>query len=500
MMNIFDGINIIDDFPSYTYYKRTIGILRIVKADTKADSIRVLSREDAREHGEETVQLLEGHSYDFELAQACDAVRVQANKTVRPNAIQPRIGRVETGVETGLMYLTLEDSLTQRTVARGSVEVVSTKINYRKDYRGMLEFIAGECREMLFDVRASSRMRVAPKFKTAPTNLQGQLEFLAAELTSRTFTAAVQRVTSMPHRKLETQWDEQPISRLRGGGRDLARQISCARKHVSASHIGAVAETMRSMDVLEPSLPRSILIKRQVDSLDTPENRFVKYVLVYFRDFLRRTLDSLKLVPTEDRQRLVRNIKHLEQQLNVALGAEMFITVGKANLLPLGSPVLQRKGGYREILLAWLKFDLATQLVWKGGEEVYGAGKRDMATLYEYWLFFQLLRLFQDKFDLATPPARSLFEHTEGGLNLRLRVNEPLGFEGCCLRHGRKLCVRLHYNLTHERSASRAQPGSWSRRMRPDLLARLETNSWVPGKTSRNARCGGFCGRCARMA
>jgi predicted component of viral defense system (DUF524 family) len=448
---------------------RTIGILRIVQADTKADSIRVLSREDAREHGEETVQLLEGHSYDFELAQACDAVRVQANKTVRPNAIQPRIGRVETGVETGLMYLTLEDSLTQRTVARGSVEVVSTKINYRKDYRGMLEFIAGECREMLFDVRASSRMRVAPKFKTAPTNLQGQLEFLAAELTSRTFTAAVQRVTSMPHRKLETQWDEQPISRLRGGGRDLARQISCARKHVSASHIGAVAETMRSMDVLEPSLPRSILIKRQVDSLDTPENRFVKYVLVYFRDFLRRTLDSLKLVPTEDRQRLVRNIKHLEQQLNVALGAEMFITVGKANLLPLGSPVLQRKGGYREILLAWLKFDLATQLVWKGGEEVYGAGKRDMATLYEYWLFFQLLRLFQDKFDLATPPARALFEHTEGGLNLRLRVNEPLGFEGCCLRHGRKLCVRLHYNLTHERSASRAQPGSWSRRMRPDF-------------------------------
>jgi hypothetical protein len=199
----------------------------------------------------------------------------------------------------------------------------------------------------------------------------------------------------------------------------------------------------------------------------------VKYVLTHFRDFLKRVESILNASVAEDRQRLVRTVHHLQEQLNASLSAALFKGVSAPNILPLGSPVLQRKGGYREILLAWLKFDLASELVWKGGEDVYGAGKRDMAALYEYWLFFQLLRLFRDKFELTSPPAKTLFEHTDSGLNLRLRVDEPLGIEGRCLRHARRLHVRLHYNLTYERSESRHEPGSWTRRMRPDFTLSL---------------------------
>jgi predicted component of viral defense system (DUF524 family) len=232
---------------------------------------------------------------------------------------------------------------------------------------------------------------------------------------------------------------------------------------------------MRALGIATPSLPRVVSVRRQVDSLDTPENRFVKYVLTHFRNFLKRIESALNRNVAEDRQRLLRSVHYLQEMLNATLSVDLFKGVSDLNILPLGSPVLQRKGGYREILLAWLKFDLASELVWKGGEDVYGAGKRDMATLYEYWLFFQLLRLCKDKFELTSPPARTLFEHTDGGLNLRLKVNEPLGIEGRCLRHARRLNVRFHYNLTHERSESRSEPGSWTRPMRPDftILRRL---------------------------
>ena len=333
----------------------------------------------------------------------------------------------------------------------------------------MLGFIADECSELLFDIRASARMRLAPKFKPGSHHLQQRLEFLAAELTSRSFVAALQRVTAMPHQKLQAQWEEHGISRLRKGGRDLARQIGSATARVPVPAHSAAAQTMRALGIATPSLPRMVSVRRQVDSLDTPENRFVKYVLTHFRDFLKRVESILKGSVAEDGQRLVRTVLHLQERLNAALSADLFKGVSAPNILPLGSPVLQRKGGYREILLAWLKFDLAAELIWKGGEDVYGAGKRDMAALYEYWLFFQLLRLFRDKFELAAPPARTLFEHTNGGLNLRLKVNEPLGIEGRCLRHARRLNVRFHYNLTHERSDSRNEPGSWTRRMRPDF-------------------------------
>jgi predicted component of viral defense system (DUF524 family) len=31
-------------------------------------------------------------------------------------------------------------------------------------------------------------------------------------------------------------------------------------------------------------------------------------------------------------------------------------------------------------------FDLAAKLIWKGGDDIYSGGKKDIATLYEYWL------------------------------------------------------------------------------------------------------------------
>lgn len=448
---------------------RLAGVLRLVQADRKPDSIRILSTEEARQHGEEEVQLLEGGTYDFELRQARGRLRVQANAIVKPSAIRPEIGRIETGIETGLLRLILEDEQTGLEAASGAVEVLSSKINYREDYRGMLTFIADECSGLLFDLRANSRMRLAPKFKTEPRNLQRQLEFLGTELSSERLFAALHRVLAAPHQKLETEWEERSVSQLRRASRDLARQVSRSSARVRLPARSAVGRAMVAGGVADPSLPATVSIRRQRDSFDTPENRFVKHVFIYFRDFLMHAESLMKKTGTDDRRRLLRHVHHLRQRLDESLSQEFFKGISEPEFLPLGSPVLQRKGGYREIYLAWLKFDLAAELVWKGGDDVYGAGKRDMATLYEYWLFFQLLRLFRDKFALAATPARSLFEQTEGGLNLRLKVNEPLGIEGRCVRDARRLNVRFHYNLTHQRSQVRTQPGSWTRRMRPDF-------------------------------
>ena len=73
-------------------------------------------------------------------------------------------------------------------------------------------------------------------------------------------------------------------------------------------------------------------------------------------------------------------------KLDGYLSQTFFKDVSRPTSLKLNSPVLQRKSGYREVLSTWLQFDLAAKLVWKGGDDVYKAGKRDIATLYEYWL------------------------------------------------------------------------------------------------------------------
>ena len=90
----------------------------------------------------------------------------------------------------------------------------------------------------------------------------------------------------------------------------------------------------------------------------------------------------------------------MSTKISNLLNQSFFKGISRPTSLKLHSPVLQRKSGYREVLNAWLKFDLAAKLVWNGGDAVYGAGKKDIAVLYEYWLFFTLLNLLKDVFEL----------------------------------------------------------------------------------------------------
>jgi predicted component of viral defense system (DUF524 family) len=109
---------------------------------------------------------------------------------------------------------------------------------------------------------------------------------------------------------------------------------------------------------------------------------------------------------------------------------------------------------------------------WKGGDDIYHAGKRDVAALYEYWLFFQLLHWFCGKFNPSgpVPPARQLIEPVgKGRFNLRLRRGYPLGpFEGVFTSNQRKLRAHFHYNQRFIFTPGRGKTGSWTRAMHPD--------------------------------
>ncbi|MDB5384739.1 MAG: hypothetical protein JWM11_385 [Planctomycetaceae bacterium] len=448
---------------------RQLGLLRLVESGTTAHTILILTEDEARQAGEESVQLLEGFVYDYALVDAQGPWRVSSSGLVKPNVIQRGLGRIDTSVETGLFEILLENEFTQEPVARASVEIRSHKIDYRTDYRGMLGAIADQCAELLYDVRATAKMRLTPKSQLDPENLQRRLEFLSATIQSREFFAALHQITSAPHQVLRHAVESTPVGRIRRGGRDISRQLasgSCRQK-LPADH--PLSIRMVAAGIATPSVPSNVQVAVRFDSLDTPENRFVKYVVETFREFLGRARAQLGRSTSLASKRLERNIGYLAGKLNEVLTQSFFREISAPTCIPLGSPVLQRKAGYRELLLTWLKFELAADLAWQGGSEVYGAGKRDTSALYEYWVFFQLLRLFRDKFELDVSLGSSLFEVTDAGLNLKLKVHSPLGIEGRCVRQSRRLHVRYHYNLTYKQTEDRGTAGSWTRRMRPDF-------------------------------
>ena len=380
-------------------------------------------------------------------------------------------GFIEPGDQCGVLPLTIVRASDPTPLARAAVEVRSVKMNYREHYRGMLNHIAEQCAGLLLDSRAPTRLRLSSEWRVSRAVLEQQLEFLRHALESPTFRGAVDEVLRNPHRHLEDEREERPISRPFKTGKDFARQIARAGDRV------ALPEThpLRRIHPRLTTLPARVTITVRTDFLDTPENRFAKVVLVEFRDFLAEVGALLGRDPSEavkpENIRLLREVVRLRGTLDSLLGRGFLPDVSRPEMLPLGSPVLQRKAGYRELLHLWLQFHVGAQLAWEGGQDVWQGGARNVATLYEYWLFFQLEALFRAKFACADPLHSVLVENNAGLPRLKLQrgleLRTPIGGVWSQTA-GRRLAAEFHFNRKFGRRPDHRKRGSWTRGVQPD--------------------------------
>jgi len=159
--------------------------------------------------------------------------------------------------------------------------------------------------------------------------------------------------------------------------------------------------------------------------------------------------------------------------LDGLLGRGFLPDISRPEMLPLGSPVLQRKAGYRELLHLWLQFHVGAQLAWDGGQDVWQGGARNVAMLYEYWLFFQLEALFRAKF-ACEATLHSVLVENDGGLpRLKLQrgleLRTPIGGVWSQTA-GRRLAAEFHFNrkFTRRRDRNHSRRGSWTRGVQPD--------------------------------
>lgn len=164
-------------------------------------------------------------------------------------------------------------------------------------------------------------------------------------------------------------------------------------------------------------------------------------------------------------------VTRLRTSLDSLLGRGFLPDVSRPEMLPLGSPVLQRKAGYRELLHLWLQFHVGAQLAWEGGQDVWQGGARNVATLYEYWLFFQLEALFRTKFACVDPLHSVLVENDAGLPRLKLQrgieLRTPIGGVWSHTA-GRRLAAEFHFNRKFGRHGDHREPGSWTRGVQPD--------------------------------
>lgn len=460
----------------------------------EAQPLVLFSAEEARRNGEEPLQLRERGRYEYRLKPEPGAptdLGLLPQRGIQPSRVESQgeeRGLIEPQDHCGLFALTVVrrgDTL-QRPLARGSVEVRSMKLGYRDHYRGMLSYIADKCAGLLLDCRAPTRLRLSTLWQQDSHILEQQLEFLRYTLESPAFRAAVDEVLRNPHRRLEAEREQRSIARPFKPGRDFARQIAVASHRVAVPPAHPLYATIQS-------LPAQVSVPSRFDFLDTAENRFAKMVLVEFLDFLSDVTAHLTRKAAEKEaphtQRLLRESARLRGVLEAQLARGFFPDVSTPSVLPLGSPVLQHKAGYRELLRFWLQFHAGAQLAWDGGSDVFEAGARNVATLYEYWLFFQLESLFRQRFDCGQPLHALVLnrEAVPPQLVLRRGIELRTPVSGAWSKTtGRRLQAEFHFNRKFMRREESDKRGSWTRGVQPDYTISIWPEEYTEQEAEQN--------------
>ncbi|MFM9108443.1 MAG: DUF2357 domain-containing protein [Chloroflexota bacterium] len=448
-------------------------IARMAILPRLSGGLALLDPRTAAERAEAPVQLFESQSYEYRFTVVPPAEwRLRETQIVQPGSLDAGGGRIEPGLHTGV--LPLELLRPDGTVgARADLEVRSAKIDYYQQYRTMLSDIADRALGLVTDIRAPAYTRLESARDGGSLTIHQRFALVRSVMETEEFTDAIERIAAMPDRRWAPIEESADVRRgmrpSRGGIVAVARDP----RRRALPDVHPVAGALRSRGAAWPTVPAHLPGHRSVDTFDTPANRFVKYALSDMRAFLEQTAARLDPRQPED-LRIFGSVNHLASRLEKVLQRPMFAGVGGAGSLALGSPVIQRKAGYREILRAWVRFRMSAQLTWSGGAEVFEAGKRDIAQLYEYWLFFLLLDVFNAVVEPSPARHQGLIEFTDGGFDLRLAAGSAFTVRGRVAAAALPLTGRFSYNRVFSGKQPNGSPsyplaGSWTRTMRPDF-------------------------------
>ena len=413
---------------------------------------------DAETYGESKWQLQEGREYEFQFVDKEKNTTVKAwfsegspADIIKTSKLQKNRGYIRTGLYVGSLKLSIYDD-DNKQEEEIELEIQSTKTSYRSDYRTMLADIT----KNYVDLVMSQSSSVTQKFKVDEDSdsktLYQKFAFIKSILESDAFNDALNKIQQNPVMAWKEKTEEKRIENAGRIKNKELRQLLTQKNRIPYSDHPYLT-----------SLPRTINVRRKYDSLDSNENRFVKHALTSFYTFCQ----DIKSKPQAS-EKLKKEADIVCQNLLNHLKTPFFRDIEKPVHINFNSPILQHKEGYREVLQTWIFFELAAILNWEGGENVYSAGMKNIAVLYEYWVFFKLLDIVTSIFNIEAKDKSNLVEADKDNLNLDLKQGHMKMVNGIDESSSRHLNVALYYNRTFSHSKDIHSTGSWTMPMRPD--------------------------------
>ncbi len=287
------------------------------------------------------------------------------------------------------------------------VEVFPSKIDYKSDYDQMLaeitNFLMGLSLEYLKATYRSGQVTKAPE----PTDIEW-LTILRQVIGD--LEQAVSRIEQRPHRRLTREY--------RFVRPEKSRRAAAAMRR--AIHRGQGRGSKKAYEGSQgiPWIREYIQDQRAVESLDTPEHRWLKRQLLDIRrriTWLIQAEGARGRTPGRRRRSTIAELKRMESSIVNLLKVEPVQEAVGDPPANFSSLVLQGTTGYREAYTTCLILRLGLRL--EGGP--FQLSLKDISALYEYWCYLNMLKIVSDELGVEIDP-KSLFRHTSNGLRVDL--------------------------------------------------------------------------------
>lgn len=251
-----------------------------------------------------------------------------------------------------------------------SFEVLSSKLDYHKHWKAIIEDIEREYHMLSLDYMRRTFHGFTPD-KNGETPEIIWWSIFAGE--QQKFIKACKNII------------ERPRHRLHGHPACLKAD---KLKHIPASIENELAEHRQ-----EPA--HLYRVEEQIQTNDTSENRFLKFALAQIADkyeALKKQIESVKGVS----EAMKSEIQAVSTTLKRLQSNPFFRTIGRFKGLNQESLVLQKASGYSQVYRTWNLLRRAYSL----NDGIYKLQTKDIATLYEIWCFIEVSHIVKEQLHL----------------------------------------------------------------------------------------------------
>ena len=261
------------------------------------------------------------------------------------------------------------------------LEVFPTKIDYKEDYKNIVEDVTKEVYNVVFDFLKKTYLgyRQSDKVNSSPVEF-----FAVINKIYKDFLRAADIIMSQPHHVLATTHEVMPSHKIK---KTDARTIRWIEKH---------PDQAKRMDghIL---VGRTLGVKRQV-TYNTKENQLTKHIL----QSTARKLESFKknymrLQRKED-QAVIDKIDSMTKELSRRCNTTFLAEVNAKEASSGMSLVFSMAPGYRDLYKYYLMLLRGLSIT----GDVFNISVKDLALLYEYWCFIKLNSMMKEKYELIS--------------------------------------------------------------------------------------------------